>query len=299
VILGQKRDEMVNRTLEQVLPPITAELAQLIHTVRTTDQQIVGLEFNPILPDRGQVMLILNLSPLKNAEQATQGVTIVVDDLTDKKRLEKQRSMFERMVSKAVIDQLDPDQLQLGGKRNQITTLFADVRGFTSFSEKYDPEQLVKILNRYLSEAANAILDEVGTIDKFMGDAVMAWFNAPIPQPDHSLRAVRAALSICNSVSKLHQELSPEFHLNFGVGVHFGDAVLGLVGTQNRLEFTAIGDSVNTAKRIQENAAGGQILISETVYAQVADQVIVRQVEPVIAKGKSQPVVVYELLRLK
>ena len=127
----------------------------------------------------------------------------------------------------------------------------------------------------------------------------MAWFNAPIPQPDHSLRAVRAALSICNSVSKLHQELSPEFHLNFGVGVHFGDAVLGLVGTQNRLEFTAIGDSVNTAKRIQENAAGGQILISETVYAQVADQVIVRQVEPVIAKGKSQPVVVYELLRLK
>ena len=299
VILGQKRDEMVNRTLEQVLPPITAELAQLIHTVRTTDQQIVGLEFNPILPDRGQVMLILNLSPLKNAEQATQGVTIVVDDLTDKKRLEKQRSMFERMVSKAVIDQLDPDQLQLGGKRNQITTLFADVRGFTSFSEKYDPEQLVKILNRYLSEAANAILDEVGTIDKFMGDAVMAWFNAPIPQPDHSLRAVRAALSICNSVSKLHQELSPEFHLNFGVGVHFGVAVLGLVGTQNRLEFTAIGDSVNTAKRIQENAAGGQILISETVYAQVADQVIVRQVEPVIAKGKSQPVVVYELLRLK
>ena len=299
VILGQKRDEMVNRTLEQVLPPITAELAQLIKTVRTTDQQIVGLEFNPILPDRGQVMLILNLSPLKNAEQATQGVTIVVDDLTDKKRLEKQRSMFERMVSKAVIDQLDPDQLQLGGKRNQITTLFADVRGFTSFSEKYDPEQLVKILNRYLSEAANAILDEVGTIDKFMGDAVMAWFNAPIPQPDHSLRAVRAALSICNSVSKLHQELSPEFHLNFGVGVHFGDAVLGLVGTQNRLEFTAIGDSVNTAKRIQENAAGGQILISETVFAQVADQVIVRQVEPVIAKGKSQPVVVYELLRLK
>ena len=299
VILGQKRDEMVNRTLEQVLPPITAELAQLIHTVRTTDQQIVGLEFNPILPDRGQVMLILNLSPLKNAEQATQGVTIVVDDLTDKKRLEKQRSMFERMVSKAVIDQLDPDQLQLGGKRNQITTLFADVRGFTSFSEKYDPEQLVKILNRYLSEAANAILDEVGTIDKFMGDAVMAWFNAPIPQPDHSLRAVRAALSICNSVSKLHQELSPEFHLNFGVGVHFGVAVLGLVGTQNRLEFTAIGDSVNTAKRIQENAAGGQILISETVFAQVADQVIVRQVEPVIAKGKSQPVVVYELLRLK
>jgi adenylate cyclase len=207
--------------------------------------------------------------------------------------------MFERMVSKAVIDQLDPDQLQLGGKRNQITTLFADVRKFTSFSEKHDPELLVKVLNRYLSEAANAILDEAGTIDKFMGDAVMAWFNAPIPQPDHALRAVRTALKICDSVSRLHQELPPEYHLNFGVGVSYGDAVLGLVGTQNRLEFTAIGDSVNTAKRLQENASGGQILITESVYQLVADQVFVRQVEPVQVKGKSQPVVAFEVLRLR
>lgn len=298
-ILGHKRESMVNRPLNEILPPITAELASYLDMVRKTDQQVVGLEFNPVMPNRGQVTLSLNLSPLKNAEQATQGVTIVVDDLTEKKRLEKQRGMFERMVSKAVIDQLDPDQLQLGGKRNQITTIFADVRHFTSFSEKYDPELLVSVLNRYLSEAANAILDEGGTIDKFMGDAVMAWFNYPIQQPDHSLRAVRAALAICDSLPKLHQELPPEFHLNFGVGVHYGDAVLGLVGTQNRLEFTAIGDSVNTAKRIQENAAGGQILISEALYNQVADQVIVRQVEAVQAKGKSQPVPVYELLRLK
>ncbi len=298
-ILGQKQEEMVNRSLEEVLPPITTELAQFFNTVRMTGQQVVGFEFNPVLPERGQVSLILNLSPLKNAEQATQGVTIVVDDLTEKKRLEKQRGMFERMVSKAVIDQLDPDQLQLGGKRNQITTLFADVRGFTSFSEKHDPELLVKVLNRYLSEAANAILEEEGTIDKFMGDAVMAWFNAPIPQPDHALRAIRTALKICDSVGKLHQELPPEYHLNFGVGIHYGDAVLGLVGTQNRLEFTAIGDSVNTAKRIQENASGGQILISEPVYQLIEDQVIVRPVEPVQAKGKSQPVVVFEVLRLK
>lgn len=296
-ILGQKREAMINHPVQEVLLPI--DLAQAIHAVRTTDQQVVGLEVNPVLPDRGQVSLILNLSPLKDAEQTTQGVTIVVDDLTEKKRLEKQRSMFERMVSKAVIDQLDPDQLQLGGKRNQITTLFADVRGFTSYSEKHDPEVLVKILNQYLSEAANAILEETGTIDKFMGDAVMAWFNWPILQPDHALRAIRAALSICDSITRLHQELPPEYHLNFGVGINYGDAVLGLVGSQNRLEFTAIGDSVNTAKRIQENAAGGQILISESVYQQVADQVVVRQVEPMKVKGKSQPVVVYELLRLK
>jgi class 3 adenylate cyclase len=241
----------------------------------------------------------LNLSPLKNADQTTQGVTIVVDDLTEKKRLEKQRGMFERMVSKAVIDQLDPDQLQLGGKRNQITTLFADVRGFTSFSEKHDPELLVRVLNRYLSEAGNAILDEAGTIDKFMGDAVMAWFNAPILQPDHTFRAVRAALAIREAIQRLHRELPPEGHLSFGVGIHYGEAVLGLIGTEKRLEYTAIGDSVNTAKRIQENAGMGQVVISQAAYERVQYQLEVQPMEPMQVKGKREPVPVYEVLGLK
>lgn len=127
----------------------------------------------------------------------------------------------------------------------------------------------------------------------------MAWFNAPIPQEDHILRAVRAALTICRSIYTLHKELPRDLHLNFGVGIHYGEAVLGLVGTEKRLDYTAIGDSVNTAKRIQENSAGGQILISEEVYRQVEDDVEVRMVDPVIAKGKSQPIQVYEVLRLR
>lgn len=297
-ILDLKRDQVIGHTLEEILPSIALELVNHAATVRQNNSQLVGIEFNPILPARGQVMLSFNLSPLKDALDNTQGVAIVLDDLTDKKRLEAQRRLFERMVSPAVIQQLDPDKLQLGGRRTQITTLFADVRGFTSFGEKYDPEQLVSVLNRYLSAAGNAVLDQDGTIDKFMGDAVMAWFNAPIPQPDHTLRAVKAALAICQSIHDLHKELPPEFHLNFGVGIHYGDAVLGLVGTESRLDYTAIGDSVNTAKRIQENAAGGQILMSEDAYAQVAEQIVVRAVNPIHAKGKSQPLVVYEVLRL-
>jgi PAS domain S-box-containing protein len=298
-ILGRPVDEIVGHRLSEILAPIALLLDPHIETVRKTDQQMVGIEITPILPHRGPVSLSLNLAPLKDAAHVTQGVAIVVDDLTDKRRLEAQRRLFERMVSPKVIDQLDPDQLQLGGRRTPITSLFADVRGFTSYSERHSPEQLVFVLNRYLARAAEAVLAEDGTIDKFLGDAIMAWFNAPIPQPDHSLRAVRAAIGIRESLKRLHNQLPADAHLNFGIGIHFGEAVLGLVGTESRLDYTAIGDSVNTAKRIQENAMGGQILISDEVYKTVADVVEVKEVEPVIAKGKSQPLIVYEVVGMK
>ncbi|MBI3328147.1 MAG: adenylate/guanylate cyclase domain-containing protein, partial [Nitrospinae bacterium] len=142
-------------------------------------------------------------------------------------------------------------------------------------------------------------LSEEGTIDKFLGDAIMAWFNAPIPQADHVQRAVRAALKIRQAVQALHHELPPIFHLSFGVGMHFGEAVLGLVGTEKHMEYTAIGDSVNTAKRIQEDAAEGQILISAEAYAQVANEIVVRPVAALHAKGKREPVHVYEVVDFK
>ena len=303
-ILGQFNQSMIGQTLEEVLAPTVGSLAakeifKAIETVQKTGQQVVGREYTLNSPSRGLLSLSLNLSPLKDATSSTQGVAIVVDDLTEKKRLEAQRRLFERMVSPAVIDQIDPDQLQLGGKRAQITTLFADIRGFTRFSEELDPVQLVTVLNRYLAAAAEAVLAQEGTIDKFLGDAIMAWFNAPIPQPDHTLRAVRAALGLRAAVTRLIYELPPQFHLFFGAGIHYGEAVLGLVGTERRIEYTAIGDSINTAKRIQENAQANQILISETAYRFVADQVEVRNVEPILAKGKRDPVAVFEVIGLK
>ncbi|MFM8321734.1 MAG: adenylate/guanylate cyclase domain-containing protein [Chloroflexota bacterium] len=303
IILGRAGQPVVGETLDDVLPPAMGEQAREIFDdigeVGQTDRSIVGREVSFDLPPRGLVSLSLNLSPLKDALLATQGVAIVVDDLTEKKRLEAQQRMFERMVSPAVIKQLDPNQLQLGGKRTQITGLFADIRGFTRFSERVDPEMLVAILNRYLAAAAEAVLSQEGTIDKFMGDAVMAWFNAPIPQPDHTLRAVRAALGIRAAVQRLTYEIPPEHQLSFGAGINFGEAVLGLVGNEKRMEYTAIGDSVNTAKRIQENSSPNQILISESAYHFVEGRVIARPVEAVQAKGKREPVKVYEIIGLK
>ena len=299
-ILGHTSAEIVGRKIEEIVPTFAGDILPHLDAIRANDQPIVGLEFSQRIPERGNVDWRLNLSPLKDAGQKTQGVAIVLDDLTERKKLEAQRRLFERMVSPAVIEQLDPDSLQLGGKRTDITVLFADVRGFTSFSETQSPEKLVSILNRYLGAMAESVLSQEGTIDKFMGDAIMAWFNAPVPQKDHTLRAVKAALAIREAVENvLYKELPKEAHLAFGAGIHYGDAVLGLIGTDRRLEYTAISDSVNTAKRLQENSAKNQIIISRVAYERVKDEIEVRPIAPVAAKGKTAPLEVYEVLRLK
>ena len=298
-ILGQADQKMIGKDLSDILPPLMPVLRPHFERVLQTNQQVLGLEVSPNLPTRGLIDLRFSLSPLKDAQQITQGVAIVMEDLTEKKHLEAQSRLFEKMVSPAVIDQLDPNSLQLGGRRAEITVLFSDIRGFTGFSEESQPEELVSVLNQYLGAAADAVLNEEGTVDKFLGDAVMAWFNAPIPQADHALRAVRAALAIRAAVVELHKIMPPSNQLSFGVGIHTGEAVLGLVGTEKRLEYTAIGDSVNTAKRIQENAGHGQILISQETYERVKDWVWAIQVEPVIAKNKREPVQVYELIKLR
>jgi PAS domain S-box-containing protein len=294
-ILGETRTDLVGHSLEEALPALAGQIQSHVTSVRETDKPVVGLEITQHHPERGALDWRLNLSPLKDAEQTTQGVAIVLDDMTEKKRLEAQRRLLERMVSPAVLDQIDPDSLQFGGQQREITVLFADIRGFTSFSEKKSPEELVAVLNRYLAAGAEAVLAEEGTVDKFLGDAVMAWFNAPLPQPDHSLRAVKAALRLREAVEKLHAELPADAQLSFGVGIHFGQAVLGWIGTEKRLEYTAIGDSVNTAKRIQENSSRNQILISKEAYERVAGQVLAEPYAPLRVKGKSEVVEVFEL----
>jgi PAS domain S-box-containing protein len=298
-ILGHTTIDIVGHHLNEVLASITKEIEPHLTEVRQTDKAIVDLEISHNSPSRGNVDWRLNLSPLKDAGQKTQGVAIVLDDLTERKKLEAQRRLFERMVSPAVIEQLDPDSLYLGGKRTNITVLFADIRGFTTYSESLEPEKLVRVLNRYLAAMAEAVLENEGTIDKFMGDAIMAWFNAPIPQVDHTLRAVKTALAIRNSVEKIYKELPADSHLAFGVGIHYGDAVLGLIGTEKRLEYTAISDSVNTAKRIQENSAKNQILISKDAFERVKNEIQAKPHTEIAVKGKARPLEVFEVEGLK
>ena len=298
-ILGRASAEIVGQPLDEIMSTFANDILPHLESVRKSDQPIVGLELSHDFPERGSVDWRLNLSPLKDAGQKTQGVAIVLDDMTERKKLEAQRKLLQRMVSPAVLDQIDPNSLQIGGKKVYITVLFADIRGFTAYSEQNSPEELVAVLNRYLAAAAEAVLANEGTVDKFLGDAVMAWYNAPLPQPDHTLRAVKSALAIRDAVSALHAELPEEAHLDFGVGIHYGEAVLGWIGTEKRLEYTAISDSVNTTKRIQENCPANQILISREAYERVKDEIDARPFLPLSVKGKTQPLDVYEVVGIK
>jgi len=298
-ILEKPIAEILGKPLDQAIAHLTPALSPITQKILAENRSLVGLEAVYSKPNGEQAYWRLNLSPLKDANSETQGVALVFDDLTEKKALEAQRSLFEKMVSPQVISQLDPIHLRLGGRRTEISILFADIHGFTQFSENLEPEELVNVLNQYLAVAADAILAHGGTIDKFMGDAVMAWFNAPLPQPNHPLQAVKAALALRQACHQLAQSFPPEKQLNFGIGIHCGDALLGLIGNEQRIEYTALGDSVNTAKRIQENAANNQILISETVFQRLKEHIMVKSAPPLQAKGKKEPIIVYEVLSLR
>jgi class 3 adenylate cyclase/PAS domain-containing protein len=298
-ILNIKEGLNFGQQLEMQMSELAGKLQPYLERTWKYRESFNGLEFSPHSQSRGKLDLRFSLTPLKEEETQNRGVTIVVEDLTERKRLIAKQRLFERMVGPAVINQLNPDAIQLGGSRAMITTMFADLHGFTSLGENVSPETLISVINCYLSAAADAILMQEGTIDKFLGDAVMAWFNAPIEQPDHALRAVRAALAIRESLPLIHCQFPPEFQLHFSIGVDSGESVLGLVGTEKRLEFTAIGDSVNTAKRLQEYANPGQIVISAATWNLVKDHVEVRKLDPFSAKGKTGLLSVYEVLGLK
>jgi len=257
-------------------------------------------------PLRGELYLRLSCSPLRDAYLGTKGATIVFEDLTERRMLEAEqeriRQTFGRVVAPRVRDRLlsDPSHLRLDGIRQKATILFADISGFTPFSESTQPEVLFKVLNDYLSLAAQAILDEEGTLDKFMGDAVMAIWNAPDPQPDHAMRAVRAALAILERTRQAYSRLKiPSHHLQFRIGVTTGDAMVGNVGTRELFNYTAIGDTVNLAQRLEVTAQPGQILIDQATYSVVSEKIVAEALEPVQVKGKVQPVVIYDLKGLK
>jgi adenylate cyclase len=300
-ILDAPESSAVGKSFSEAFPALEGELRPLIERVKAHGEPVADVEFDVSLSGRGSVSLRTNLSPLKDANEETQGIAIVLEDLTEQRKLESRYQWFQRYVSPAVIERLpdDPQRLKLGGQRQEVSSLFADIRGFTDFSLQYDPETLVDVLNQYLEVGAKAVLAEEGTLDKFMGDAVVAFFNAPLPQVDHILRAIRTALKIQEGIAYLHQQLPPSYQLGYGIGITVGDAVVGHIGTAKRVDYTAIGPSVNMARRLQEAAAPGQILLTRMAYQRVQRHVRAHPLPPLQVEGIGEPIEVYELVELR
>jgi len=300
-ILGVPAEQSIGSSYHDVLHALEESLQPLVEEVKVKEQEYIAYEIEPELPHRGTMSLSMNLSPLKDAQEETLGVAIVIDDLTEKKRFERERSMVKRYLPSELVDRLaDLKELRLGGTRQLTTTFFADIRGFTTYSEQHDPEHVVEVLNNYFSMAAKIIRANKGIVDKYLGDAVMAHFGTPLrPIADHALQAVRTAWAIKQKMDEYHKSVPPADRLSFGMGVNTGEAVVGNVGGEDQMEYTPIGDAVNLAKRLQESAKPGQILLSQSTYERVKDHVKVNTLQPIQVKGRTAFEQVYELVGIK
>ena len=226
--------------------------------------------------------------------------SLAMNYIYEKARKKKVLNAFKKYVAPEIIDEISKSgdfQIKLGGENRDIAVLFVDIRGFTTMSEVLEPEQVVEILNEYLSLTTKSIFDNSGTLDKFVGDATMAVFNSPFDLPDYEFKAVCAAMDIVNGGKALEKTLMEKYGrtVGFGVGVNVGPAVVGNIGCEFRMDFTAIGDTVNTAARLEANAKKGQVLISDALYERVKDRVEVAEIGEIPLKGKSKGVFVYEV----
>jgi adenylate cyclase len=191
-----------------------------------------------------------------------------------------------------------PGLPSLGGERQEVTMLFADLRGFTSFAANAVPEDLLQHLNRYLTIATEAVLSENGTVDKFLGDGVMAIFNAPLRDSEHVFHAVNSAIKIQRNVEVLDPPDTASEPLRFGVGIHTGEVVVGNIGAAQLMSYTAVGDTVNIAKRLEENAGPGQIIVSEIVTQILGHRLLTRSAGSITVKGHDDPFNLFKVIAL-
>jgi PAS domain S-box-containing protein len=267
--------------------------------------ETLGYELRRELPARGDVSLRMNISPLRETDGAGDplGVALTLEDLTELRRSQRQareiQQLFGRYVHPAVVRQLlaDPTAVRLGGETRQISVIFADIRNFTALAAQLSPDAVVRTLNHYLNILTAAIWEEEGTLTMFIGDALMAIFNAPLPQTDHAARAVRAAWAMRQALERANEQAPDgETPAQYGIGVHTGLALVGNIGASDRLQnYTAIGDTVNIAQRLQANATANHILLSADTCAAAGAAILVGQLEPLTIKGRPLPLPVYQL----
>jgi PAS domain S-box-containing protein len=297
----EENANLIGKNLEDILPEMGDEFYAILNKALDEGMQST-LEVQPILKKRGSRYWVIIASPLKDTSGAIQGVALSLDDLTDQKSREAQLDELRRYVPGALMDNiLTLDDVNVSGQERTITMISTDVRGFTTFSENLQPEQLMEVINQYLSLASDGINLYEGIVDKYMGDAVTGIFNTQLnPQDDHAIRAVRAAMSIIYDLYALHEIMPEDQRLFYGIGIHTGPAFLGNVGGQNRKEFSALGEAATISKILESNAGRGEVIISEDTYQLVKDAFECEPRKPDKTKGFDDKLkTVYKVVKQK
>jgi adenylate cyclase len=305
VILAFGPHDTIGKPLGGVLPKVSIDFDEHLQAIRETGEaQAIDAELNTSDPPRA---LTLKLTPLRDAEDITQGVAIVLDDVTEKVEREQQLRVMKTYLPPEMVDNIHTiSSLDLAGESREITCVFAEVRSYYTMRD-FRPREVMDILNLYLDIATRCVHDTRGVVDKYMGNEIMALYNTQLnPQQNHPWLAIEGALMMRDAFMRLYDELGiqPEPHF-YRVGIHTGVATLGNVGSPSRRDFTAIGDTVNLAKRLQENAASGQVIISENALhalrnsSENASNPAYRfeELQPIQVKGRQQSTRIYEASR--
>ncbi len=313
-IFMQSSQYLLRQPYKQVFSALgQGKIIEAIERARGEDNTVVNREVDCELPSRGKVTLSISISPLHDEHNQEAGLVMAVEDLTDlrtwRDAATNVKRIFQRYVHPSVVEELmsNPRAVELGGQTKEVSIIFADIRGYTALNDGRRSEEVVEILNEYLQILTEAIWEEQGTLTMFQGDALMAIFNAPLPQPDHAVRAVRAALGMRQAIQERQRQQDPNFpevkygiRVRYGIGVNTGIATVGNIGSRDRLQnYTAIGDAVNVASRLQSNADDNEILLHHTTYEQVYPYFDCLLMPPLPVKNKKDPLTVYKVQGIK
>jgi PAS domain S-box-containing protein len=306
-------EQTVGRRLSDVLPPRFMLTLGVPFDGNGAEPgaTLQGFEMAGNLPGRGYVHFEHRLSPLRDEGGAAIGYVLVLEDHTEREQLEKARrqanaereqvqKIFEHYMPPAVFQELmrqGPQRTGISGDRRDLTIMFADIRGFTGMSERLEPEEVVELLNGYLATATDVVFEHHGTIDKFIGDAIMALFGAPVRIENHALQAVRAAMAMQRRFAETPARSGQR--ATFGIGINSGEGIVGTIGAPRLMSYTVIGDVVNVAARLQGEARAGEVLITEDTFRHIAGQVDTEELGSIYVKGRLAPVTMYKVIAVR
>ncbi|MDJ0697567.1 adenylate/guanylate cyclase domain-containing protein [Mastigocoleus sp. MO_188.B34] len=247
------------------------------------------------------INLSINTIADVNDRQEIRGALVVIDDISDEKRLKS--TMYRYMTQELAEELLKLDDAKLGGDRKEVSILFSDIRGYTTLTENLEAEEVVSMLNEYFESMVEAVFKYKGTLDKYIGDAIMAVYGSPLPLEEHAWMAVQTSLEMRNRLYEFNQRrrAANKPIINIGIGINSDIVISGNIGSSKRMEFTAIGDGVNLGSRLESVSKqyGCDIILSDNTYKPCQEQIWARELDYIRVKGRNEPVAIYELIGLR